>query len=189
MIAHLTGKLTDKDPSEAVVECGGIGYGIFIPVSTFSQLPQVGSEITLHTYQYVREDTLTLYGFTTLSEKRLFSQLLGVSGIGPKVALAILSVSSVADIKNAIATSDTAFISSVPGIGTKTAERVVVDLKDKMGATTAEATSGGSHEVVIEALVGLGYSNKESRRAVHAAAQTASETDDILRHALKELAA
>lgn len=187
MIASLTGIVSYKEPSSVVVEVGGIGYQLAVPVSTLTALPAVNEQVRLHTFQYVREDTLALFGFLTVAEKDLFSQLLGVSGIGPKVALAILSVASVADIKAAIAAGDTAFISSVPGIGKKTAERVVVDLRDKMGPATFETTTTG-HADVVEALVGLGYSAKEARQAVQQVSEKETATDQILRIALKELA-
>lgn len=184
MIAHLRGSLLKKDPSSIIVETGGVGYALSVPVSTFSQLPEVGSDVSLHTFQYVREDTLALYGFSTEAEKNLFTELLGVSGIGPKVALAILSVASPSDIRTAIASGDTAFLSSVPGIGKKTAERVVVDLRDKMDSFT-EPTDRGPVDDVVAALVGLGYSNNEARKAASGA--TGASTDELLRSALKEI--
>jgi Holliday junction DNA helicase RuvA len=187
MIAQLSGKLVQKDPTEVVVEVGGVGYQLSVPVSTFSELPGLNEQVKLFTHQYVREDTLALYGFQTLGEKRLFEQLLAVSGIGPKVALAILSLSAPDDIRAAIAGGDTAFLASVPGIGTKTAERVVVDLRDKMEMVTPDGAVRGSDDVV-EALVGLGYSRAEATKAVRGVAPGLTETDEMLKAALKELA-
>lgn len=187
MIASLAGTLVRKDPSDILVETSGVGYQIYIPVSTLTVLPEVGEDVRLHTFQYVREDTLALYGFATQAERRLFSELLGVSGIGPKVALAILSVASPNDIRAAISAGDTEFITSVPGIGKKTAERVVVDLRDKMDMLTETGESRGNDEVA-EALVGLGYSRSEARRAVQQVASDATETDEMLKEALKTLA-
>lgn len=188
MIAYLTGTLTSKEPAAVVVETSGIGYRLMIPVSTYSALPETGQSVTLHTYQYVREDTLALFGFHSPAEHALFTQLLSVSGIGPKVALAILSLASPADIRAAIAAGDTAFITSVPGIGKKTAERVVVDLRDAMGTVATESGAGG-HSEVVQALVGLGYSNKEAHAAVRQVGNHIEGTDNVLRAALRELAA
>ena len=188
MIAQLTGTLARKDATGVVVVTGdGVGYAVAVPVTTLTELPAVDETVTLYTYQHVREDTLALYGFASQAEQRLFSQLLGVSGIGPKVALAILSISNPDDIRAAIAAGDAGFISSVPGIGKKTAERVIVDLQDKVEMVTAGGEPRGNEEVV-EALVGLGYSRQEAATAVMAAAKTASEDDAILKAALKELA-
>lgn len=187
MIAQLTGTLIKKDPAEVVVDVGGVGYLLVVPVSTLTTLPAVGETVTLYTHQHVREDSLALYGFSSEGEQRLFRQLISVSGIGPKVALAILSVSNPDDIRAAIAAGDTEFISSVPGIGKKTADRVVVDLRDKVEMVTGSGEPRGNDEVV-EALIGLGYSRNEARKAVQAVAGTSSETDQIIREALKELA-
>lgn len=190
MIAYVSGKLVSKDPSEVVVGTGGLGYRLFVPISTLSTLPELGSEVKLFTFHYVREDALLLYGFATQDERRLFTQLLSVSGIGPKVALALLALATPAEIRSAIATSDTAFLGSVPGIGKKTAERIVVDLRDKVG--TEDATGGSSAvsgtQEVVEALVGLGYSQAEARRAVGGVGSGVSGTDAILRASLKQLA-
>lgn len=187
MIAQLTGTLASKEPSGLVVETGGVGYLVTVPVSTLTVLPEAGNEVTLHTHQYVREDVLALYGFATVAERRLFTQLLAVSGIGPKVALAILSLSSPDDIRAAIAAGDAEFLASVPGIGKKTADRVVVDLQDKMDMVTSEGAPRGQDEAV-EALVTLGYSNKEARKAVSAVAGGADSTEAVIKAALKELA-
>ena len=170
-----------------MLDVGGVGYLLHVPVSTLADLPDVGEAATLHTYQYVREDTLALYGFATLAEQRLFAQLLGVSGIGPKVALAILSLANPADIRAAIAAGDAAFLASVPGIGKKTAERVIIDLQDKMEMVTEEGAPRGNEEVT-EALIGLGYSRREAQEAVREAAAESSETDEMLKAALKKLA-
>lgn len=187
MIAQLTGTVARKDAGGVVIVTGdGVGYGVSVPVSTLTGLPAVGEEATLYTYTYVREDALALFGFATQAEQRLFSQLLGVSGIGPKVALAILSISNPDDIRAAISAGDAEFISSVPGIGKKTADRVIVDLQDKIEMVTAGGEPRGNEDVV-EALVGLGYSRKEAAAAVMAASKTASEDDEILKAALKEL--
>jgi holliday junction DNA helicase RuvA len=186
MIAQLTGTLLSKEPSGVVLQVGGVGYLVTVPVSTLTELPETDSEVTLHTHQYVREDVLALYGFATTAERRLFTQLLSVSGIGPKVALAILSLSSPDDIRAAIASGDAEFLASVPGIGKKTAERVVVDLQDKMEMVTSEGAPRGQDEAV-EALMSLGYSNAEARKAVSAVAAGADSTEAVIKAALKEL--
>ena len=188
MIAQLTGTLARKDASGVVIVTGdGVGYGVSVPVSTLTGLPAVGEEATLYTYTHVREDALALFGFSSQAEQRLFTQLLSVSGIGPKVALAILSISNPDDIRAAISAGDAEFISSVPGIGKKTAERVIIGLQDKMEMVTASGEPRGNEDVV-EALVGLGYSRKEAGVAVMSAAKNGSEDDEILKIALKELA-
>ncbi len=187
MIATLTGTLTEKEPPGLIVEAGGVGYLVTVPVSTLTELPEIGTEVTLHTHQHVREDVLALYGFATKAERRLFAQLIGVSGIGPKVALAILSLASPDDIRAAIAAGDAAFLASVPGIGRKTAERVVVDLQDKMEMVTSDGAPRGQEEAV-EALVSLGYSTAEARKAVGAVVGSADSTEAAIKAALKELA-
>jgi holliday junction DNA helicase RuvA len=187
MIAQISGKLIRKDPAGVVIQTGGVGYALTVPVSTLSELPKAGTETTLYVHTYVREDQLALFGFATEAERRLFSQLLGVSGIGPKVALAILSISNPDDIRSAISAGDAEFIASVPGIGKKTADRVVVDLQDKMEMVTASGEPRGNEEVVT-ALVGLGYSRKEARDAVSKQAAATTGTDELLKASLKELA-
>ncbi len=191
MIAYVSGELVSKDPSEVVVAAGGLGYRVFVPVSTLSALPGIGSAVKLFTYHYVREDAVLLYGFATPAERRLFTQLLGVSGIGPKVGLALLALATPNEIRTAIATGDTALLGSVPGIGKKTAERVVVDLRDKMEASATTGGAGGpvsGTQEVVEALVGLGYSQPEARRAVGEVGSEASDPDELLRASLKRLA-
>jgi Holliday junction DNA helicase RuvA len=188
MIAQLSGTLVSKEPAEVVIDVAGVGYAVGVPVSTLSALPAVGEQVRLFTHQHVREDQLALFGFSSEAEQRLFRQLISVSGIGPKVALAILSVSNPDDIRAAIAGGDTEFIAQVPGIGKKTAERVVIDLKDKVEMVTSEGSPRGTDDVV-EALVGLGYSRQDARKAVSAVASQTSEPDELVRAALKELAA
>jgi len=187
MIAQLIGLLARKDPSGVIIDVGGVGYAVTVPVPTLSDLPEIGENVTLFTYTYVREDALALYGFSSEAEQRLFGQLLGVSGIGPKVALAILSISNPDDIRSAISSGDADFIASVPGIGKKTADRVIVDLQDKIEMVAEGGAPRGNQEVV-QALVGLGYGAPEARRAVSEAAKGETKDDAILKAALKELA-
>src|ERR1700736_773489 len=132
MIAHLRGKLLAKHPNQAIVETGGVGYDVTITVPTFSDLPAPGNEISLHIHTHVREDLIALYGFLRASEKHLFEKLISVSGIGPKLAITILSGMAADEMVNAIRGNDVARLTRIPGIGKKTAERMVLELRDKM---------------------------------------------------------
>ena len=132
MIATIRGKILQKNPPQVVIECGGLGYEIDVPMSTFYNLPNIGEEVFLETVMIVREDAQLLYGFLTSQEKSVFRQLLKVSGIGPRISLAMLSSMSAEDIGNAIANNEIGLLTMVPGIGKKTAERLVLELKDKM---------------------------------------------------------
>lgn len=164
MIASIRGKILQKNPPQVVVECSGLGYELSVPMSTFYNLPAVGEDVFLQTVMIVREDAQTLYGFLTEQEKAVFKQLLKVSGIGAKISLAMLSSMSAEDIGNAIANGEVALLTKVPGIGKKTAERLVLELKDKVVATTLTAVSSTQSEV-IQALVALGFSEREARLA------------------------
>ena len=175
MIALLRGTLAYKSIDHVIIDVNGVGYRLFIPLSTFYSLPETG-EISLYTHTHVREDALLLYGFLTLEEKELFVTLIGISGIGPKLAVNILSHSPVAELKNAIATSDVKRLSGLPGIGKKTAERLVLELKDKIepvaAATGTRISSAGSPSAkdlindVISALVNLGYKENQARKVL-----------------------
>src|ERR1700752_2089748 len=136
MIAHLRGTLLAKQPNQAIVEAHGVGYDVAISVPTFSEMPAAGSEVALHIHTHVREDALSLYGFLRLAEKHLFEKLLSVSGIGPKLAITILSGMPVDEMVNAIRAGDVARLTRIPGIGKKTAERMVLELRDKLPAST-----------------------------------------------------
>lgn len=175
MIALLRGTLAYKSIDHVIIDVSGVGYRLFIPLSTFYSLPETG-EISLYTHTHVREDALLLYGFLTLEEKELFVTLIGISGIGPKLAVNILSHSPVAELKNAIATSDVKRLSGLPGIGKKTAERLVLELKDKIepvatatGNQTSPAGSPSAKDLindVISALVNLGYKENQARKVL-----------------------
>lgn len=175
MIALLRGTLAYKSIDHVIIDVNGVGYRLFIPLSTFYSLPETG-EISLYTHTHVREDALLLYGFLTLEEKELFVTLIGISGIGPKLAVNILSHSPVAELKNAIATSDVKRLSGLPGIGKKTAERLVLELKDKIepvaaatGTRTGSAGSPSAKDLtndVISALVNLGYKENQARKVL-----------------------
>src|SRR6516164_1369961 len=134
MIAHLRGKLISKHPNQAIVEAGGVGYDVAISVPTFSELPSVGSDVALHIHTHVREDAIALFGFLRADEKQLFEKLITVSGIGPKLAITILSGMPTSDMVGAIRANDHARLTRIPGIGKKTAERMCVELRDKLEA-------------------------------------------------------
>ncbi len=149
MIAHLRGKLLAKHPNQAIVETGGVGYDVTISVPTFSDLPAIGDEVTLHIHTHVREDLIALYGFLRLAEKRLFEKLITVSGIGPKLAITILSGMAADEMVSAIRGNDVARLTRIPGIGKKTAERMVLEQED-----------------VLSALMNLGYQRAAAERAL-----------------------
>jgi holliday junction DNA helicase RuvA len=162
MIAHLRGRLLAKHPNQAIVETTGIGYDVTITVPTFSDLPAVGSEVSLHIHTHVREDLIALYGFLRQSEKVLFEKLISVSGIGPKLAITILSGMAADEMVNAIRGNDVARLTRIPGIGKKTAERMVLELRDKMpqrvpGEMEPAHALNAVEEDVLSALMNLGY--------------------------------
>src|SRR5215831_14824033 len=174
MIAHLRGKLLAKHPNQAIVETGGVGYDVTISVPTFSDLPAVGLEVALFVHTHVREDALALYGFLRSSEKLLFEKLITVSGIGPKLAITILSGMAADEMVGAIRGNDVARLTRIPGIGKKTAERMVLELRDKLPATsTPEAPAipaiGATEEDVLSALVNLGYQRAAAEKALDSA--------------------
>jgi Holliday junction DNA helicase RuvA len=176
MIAHLRGKLLAKHPNQAIVETGGVGYDVTITVPTFSDLPGVGGEVALHVHTHVREDALALYGFLRSAEKQLFEKLITVSGIGPKLAITILSGMAADEMVAAIRGNDVARLTRIPGIGKKTAERMVLELRDKLPVGGGEVTSAASvvsatEEDVISALVNLGYQRPVAEKAVATSAR------------------
>jgi holliday junction DNA helicase RuvA len=174
MIAHLRGTLLAKHPNQAIVETHGVGYDVAISVPTFTEMPAAGAEVALHIHTHVREDALSLYGFLRLAEKQLFEKLLTVSGIGPKLAITILSGMPADEMVGAIRGGDLARLTRIPGIGKKTAERMVLELRDKLPAATGQpeaSTSPASpvEEDVISALVNLGYQRAAADKALLAA--------------------
>ena len=188
MIGRIAGKLIAKHPPQVVVDVGGVGYELDVPMSTLYQLPATGSEVALLTHLLVREDAHQLYGFSTESERSLFRQLLKISGIGARTALSVLSGMSVADLREAVSRQETGRLTKIPGIGKKTAERLLLELKDKLDvaiiAVRAEADEASSD--VVNALLALGYSDKEARHAVGNLESGLSVTEGI-RQALKAL--
>lgn len=192
MIAHLRGKLLAKHPDQAIVETGGVGYDVSISVAAFSELPAVGNEVSLFIHTHVREDALALFGFLRADEKRLFEKLLTVSGIGPRVAIGILSGVPADDLVTAIRSGDLARLTRVPGIGKKTAERMVLELRDKLAEWGAPPTVAASplEQDVLSALVNLGYSRPAAEKAVAAAARNGgagASFDKLFRQCLAAL--
>src|SRR6185437_11892966 len=158
MIAHLRGRLLEKHPTHLILEAAGVGYEIAISVPTFSGLPSEGSDLSLYIHTHVREDVLALYGFLRREEKRLFERLIGVSGIGPKLAMTVLSGIAPDALVTALRGNDLGALTRIPGVGKKTAERMVLELRDKLeGLTAAPAPASRMEEDVISALVNLGY--------------------------------
>ena len=177
MIAHLRGTLLSKSPNQAVVECAGVGYDVAISVATFSALPGEGKEARLHIYTRVAEDQLALFGFFELAEKRLFERLLTISGIGPKLAITVLSGVDAGRLVEAIRGGDHDTLVRIPGIGKKTAERVVLELKDKLDdlvgapatSSAAEVSLGDHADDALSALINLGYGRPVAQKAIEAA--------------------
>ena len=195
MIAQLRGRILRKGPQEAVLDVGGVGYRVSIPVSTFYRLGEPGAEVELRTYTHVREDTLALYGFLTGAEQDMFERLISVGGVGPRLAVNILSGIEVPDLVSALRTSDVSRLTRVPGVGKKTAERLIVELKDKMPVVVADEaptapTAGGPKEDLLSALVNLGYSRGEVERGVDRALREdgSGRFEDLLRRALQIVA-
>jgi len=194
MIAHLRGLLLSKRPNQAVVETAGVGYEVNISVPTFAEMPASGSEVALHIHTHVREDALTLYGFLRITEKQLFEKLITVSGIGPKLAITILSGMPANEMAGAIRGNDVARLTRIPGIGKKTAERMVLELRDKLpevagSCTPAVPALNAVEEDVLSALVNLGYQRAAAERALASAARNGQGgTFDVLfRRALAAL--
>ena len=175
MIAHLRGVLLVKSPNQAVVECAGVGYDVAISVATFSALPAEGAEAKLHIFTKVAEDQLALYGFADMQEKRLFERLLTITGIGPKLAITVLSGIDAERLVKAIRGGDHATLVRIPGIGKKTAERVVLELKDKLDDVASSPASAGamhhgaSADDALSALVNLGYARVIAQKAIDTA--------------------
>jgi Holliday junction DNA helicase RuvA len=170
MIAHLRGKLLSKHPNQVVVETGGVGYEVNISVPTFSDLPANGSEVALHIHTHVREDVIALYGFLHPAEKQLFEKLMTVSGIGAKLAITILSGMAADEMAAAIRSNDVARLTRIPGIGKKTAERMVLELRDKLPAVAGTSAPvpllNPMEEDVLSALVNLGYQRAAAEKAL-----------------------
>ncbi|CAN5562675.1 Holliday junction branch migration protein RuvA [soil metagenome] len=201
MIAFLSGKLLEKQANTAIVDVGGVGYEVSIPLTTFYELGEIGSEVQLRIYTYVREDAIQLFGFKTLRERDLYLRLISVQGIGPKSGIAMLSGMNADEIILAIRTNDLARLTSIPGVGRKTAERLVIELRDKVGemsdagatldaASRASLPSDAVFEDALSALVNLGYQKNAAEKALNQAAGEGIEisVQKLLRRSLQILA-
>jgi len=196
MISQIRGRLAHKSPGEIIIDCNGVGYGIRVPLSTFYELPEIEEEVLLQVYTHVREDALHLYGFLTPKEKELFCLLIGVSGVGPKLAVNVLSGISARDLERALHEGDLLGLTRIPGIGRKTAERMLVELKDKVGAPEA-AIGGGllfkeeAAKDALSALVNLGYTRPVAEQAVRDVLRQSKEApslEELLKESLRLLA-
>ena len=196
MISRLSGTLVEKDPPYLVVDVGGVGYEVEAPTGVFAELPELGQSVMLLTHLQISQDHQTLYGFSTLAQRTLFRQLLKVSGIGAKLALTILSGASGEELARYVADGDVASLTRLPGIGKKTAERIIVELRDKLeglpvvlpGATTEGGAGGGVAAEASSALRALGYKPAEVSRMVREAAEPGMSAEEIIRRALQSMA-
>src|SRR5438874_9009956 len=201
MITFLDGTLASALPTQAIVNVGGVGYEVLIPLSSYDKLPAVGQPVHILTHLHVREDAHILYGFMTAPERDLFRLLVNhVSGIGPKLSLAVLSGMSVSNFKNAVVNADTASLSKISGLGKKTAERIVLELKDKVGVAAAWEAASAAHAPTPEqeqineavlALIALGYKQVDAHKAVHDLQQKgeAKSAEELVKLVLKKMAA
>lgn len=193
MISLLRGILVEKHPNQAILDVGGVGYDVTIPISTYSQLPETGVEVLLRIHTHVREDILALYGFHSLDEKNLFLKLVGVSGIGPGLAVKVLSGMPAVDLLNAIRRNELERLVRIPGVGKKTAERIVLELRDKLPAPTGEEAPGAMpslsqlDEDVLSALLNLGCARPAAEAAIRKArtAGTADSFEPLFRKSLE----
>jgi holliday junction DNA helicase RuvA len=194
MIGRLAGVLVAKHPPFLLIDVNGVGYEVEAPMSVFYELPENGQPLVLLTHLSIKDDAHTLYGFSSENERTLFRRLLKISGIGAKLALTILSGASGDELARFVADRDTAALTRLPGIGKKTAERIIIELRDKLddiaplaggGAGAAPAASGDATSEARNALVALGYKPQEASRMVRAVAESGMETEDIIRRALK----
>jgi len=205
MIAHLRGTLLEKHPNSVIVDVAGVGYEATIPVSTYSSLPAVGAEVRLHVHTHVREDALSLFGFVSAADKALFEKLITVSGVGPKLGIALLSHMKADELIESIKSNNLARLTQIPGVGRKTAERLVMELRDKVASLSspeleeelgAESRAGATvtedsmRSDVLSALLNLGYQRGAAEKAVTAALDEGGEitVESILRRSLRKLA-
>lgn len=198
MITFVRGELVAYEEDKVIVDVGGIGYGIFMSQQAMGMLPQTGNEVKIHTYMNIKEDAMQLFGFLTRDDLQVFKLIIGVSGIGPKGGLSILSQLTPDELRFAVMSGDAKAISAAPGIGKKTAEKLIIELKDKLSIedvlTRADTDDGGhlnsTNEIqseAIQALVALGYSNTESLKAVKQVNLEDASVEDVLKEALKHM--
>jgi len=195
MISYVKGILDHKEPGQAIVDVNGIGYEVFIPLTTYQKLPAIGNQVKLHTYHYVREDAMHLYGFFSQEEKETFELLLTISGVGAKVALSVLSTISVDEFRRSVAQGDMKSLTRIPGIGKKSAERMLLELKDKVGRIhidedTARIFGIESINEAVSALLNLGASQSMAEYAVYKAEKLLGKDariEDIIAQALKSM--
>ena len=189
MIVHLTGRVSSKSTSSCVLDVGGVGMRLFMSTRSLTRLPATGDEVTVFTHLHVREDELSLFGFESVEERELFEKLITVSGVGPRVALAALSVFAPGVLVDAIVREDDTLIATVPGVGRKTAQRLIIELKDKVGGAGIDLmpqASGGASAEVREALAAMGFGTAEIAAALKGF-DGPDEAQHLLRHALKRL--
>ncbi len=186
MISFLEGELVSKSGPAVVISVAGVGYEVMVPTSVSAQLPAVGHQVRIHTRLVVREDSMTLYGFSGVEGRELFDMLVGVTGVGPKVALSFLSAMTPDAIRRAVVAGDSASLTVVPGVGKKVAQRVVLDLRDKLGAQ-GEMTAEGPLADVREALLSLGLTPQEASEALAGVEPDGSAVEDLLRDALRKV--
>lgn len=185
MIGSLRGRLISKKPDNIIIETGGVGYQVMVPINLLSMLPEEGSEVFLHIYTHVREDSLQLYGFPSEEEKKVFTTLLGVTGIGPKMALNILSGFAVKDFMRAIDSEDVALLCRVPGLGKKTAHRLILELREKL---VTKEVKDRVFDDTLSALINLGYKKSEALEALERAYKSGhTRVEDLLKESLKYL--
>ena len=190
MIGRIQGKLIEKQPPQVVVDVQGLGYEVDVPMSTFYNLPGIGEAVILHTHLVVREDAHLLYGFGSEAERRVFRQLLKISGVGPKLALSVLSGLSINDLALAVASQETGRLVKIPGVGKKTAERLLLELKDKLDVSDSKSPRAAQQDAmsdILHALLALGYSDREAQAAAKSLPPDLGVADGI-RMALKSLA-
>ena len=190
MIGKLSGILLEKNPPQVLVDCQGVGYEVDVPMSTFYNLPAIGDKLSLLTHFVVREDAQVLYGFATAQERAAFRQLIKISGVGPRMALGVLSGMSVVELTQAISLQEAARLVKIPGVGKKTAERLLLELKGKMGADVGISAAPQAHSAqndILQALISLGYSDKDASLALKQLPTDIGVSDGI-KQALKALA-
>ena len=194
MIGYLKGKILSKKPTQSLIDVNGVGYIVFTSINTFEKLPEEGDTISLYTYLAVKEDSLTLFGFYSISEKELFEILISINGVGPKLAQGVLSGIEVEEFKDAIANNNISRLVAIPGVGRKTAERMMIELRDKVdkvseGTQTSDSKMYSVKEDAITALVGLGYNQKTSDKIIKniLSNNPAISLEDLIRESLKSL--